>query len=107
MSILYIDILIGGKVADVITTKLFRNGGSLAVRIPAGWVNEGEITLSRNPISGDILISQKAGKMRALLEKLSKAEPVEDAVFDAGLERAHRSEDQSIFERQANQSVSD
>ena len=107
MSRLSLDSVIGGKVADVVTTKLFRNGGSLAVRIPAGWVSEGEITLSRNPISGDIMISQEAGKMRALLEKLSQAEPVEDAVFDAGLERVHRSGDQSIFERQASQSVSD
>ena len=49
---------IGGKVADVVTTKLFRNGGSLAVRIPAGWVNEGEITLSRDVNTGRIILSQ-------------------------------------------------
>lgn len=44
--------------ADVITTKLFRNGGSLAVRIPAGWVSEGEITLSRDVNTGRIVLSQ-------------------------------------------------
>jgi hypothetical protein len=45
-------------VADVVTTKLFRNGGSLAVRIPAGWLAEGEITLSREERTGRIYISQ-------------------------------------------------
>jgi hypothetical protein len=50
--------VMGGKVADVITTKLFRNGGSLAVRIPAGWVSEGEITLSRDVNTGRIFLSQ-------------------------------------------------
>lgn len=93
--------------ADVVTTKLFRNGGSLAVRIPAGWVSEGEITLFRNPISGDIVITQKAGKMKTLLEKLASEEPVSDAVFEAAITRDHVIEDRSVFEQQASENVSD
>lgn len=89
------------------TTKLFRNGGSLAVRIPAGWVAEGEITLSRNPVSGDIVISQRSGRMRTLLQQLAAANPVEDPVFDAGTAREMIDEDLSIFEKQENQVVSD
>jgi virulence-associated protein VagC len=99
--------MIGGKVADVVTTKLFRNGGSLAVRIPAGWVSEGEITLSRNPISGDIVITQKSGRMKTLLEKLASEEPVSDAVFEAAITRDRVIEDKSVFEQQASQNVSD
>lgn len=99
--------LIGDKVANVITTKLFRNGGSLAVRIPAGWVSEGEITLSRNPISGDIVITQKAGKMKLLLEKLASEEPVDDAVFEAAIRRDTLVDDRSVFEQQASHDVSD
>lgn len=99
--------MIGGKVADVITTKLFRNGGSLAVRIPAGWVSEGEITLSRNPISGDIVITQKAGRMKTLLEKLASEEAVDDAVFEAAITRVQVIDDRSVFEQQANQNVPD
>lgn len=93
--------------ADVITTKLFRNGGSLAVRIPAGWVSEGEITLSRNPISGDIVITQKAGRMKTLLEKLASEEAVDDAVFEAAITRVQVIDDRSVFEQQANQNVPD
>ena len=59
MSRLCLDIVIGGKVTDVITTKLFRNGGSLAVRIPAGWVSDGEITLSRDVNTGRIILTQE------------------------------------------------
>ena len=107
MSRLCLDIMIGGKVADVVTTKLFRNGGSLAVRIPAGWVSEGEITLSRNPISGDIVITQRAGRMKTLLEKLASEEPVNDAVFEAAITRDQLIDDRSVFEQQASQNVSD
>lgn len=99
--------MIGGKVADVVTTKLFKNGGSLAVRIPAGWVSEGEITLSRNPISGEIVITQKAGRMKTLLEKLASEEPVSDAVFEAAITRDQVIHDRSVFEQQASQNVSD
>ena len=93
--------------ADVVTTKLFRNGGSLAVRIPAGWVAEGEITLSRNPVSGDIVISQRSARMRTLLQQLAAANAVEDSVFEAATAREMIDEDLSIFEKQENQVVSD
>lgn len=91
--------------ADVVTTKLFRNGGSLAVRIPAGWMVEGEITLSRNPISGDILVTQRTGRMRTLLEKLASEDPVDDAVFETAISRDRVTHDKSVFEKQASQNV--
>ena len=45
--------------ADVIKTKTFRNGGSLAVRIPAGWVDaDKDLYLSRDRRTGRIFLSQ-------------------------------------------------
>ena len=46
--------------ADVIKTKTFRNGGSLAVRIPAGWLSDGELSISRDTRTGRIVITQDA-----------------------------------------------
>lgn len=101
---LCLDIAIGGKVADVFKTKSFRNGGSLAVRIPAGWLSEGEVTLSRDPISGEITLSQRAAQLRELLNELATREPVEDPVFEDALERELVLDDRSVFERQSNAS---
>ena len=45
--------------ADVVTTKFFRNGGSIALRIPAGWFNpEEDITLVRDPRTGRVYLNQ-------------------------------------------------
>lgn len=46
---------------DVVKTKTFKNGGSIAVRIPAGWITEGDVLLSRDVRTGRILISQASG----------------------------------------------
>ena len=44
---------------DVVITKLFKTGGSVAVRIPAGWLDPArDVALSRNPYTGCITISQ-------------------------------------------------
>lgn len=93
--------------ADVITTKPFRNGGSLAVRIPAGWVLDGELTLTRNPVSGEIVISQRAARMRSLLQQLAQADPEPDAVFEEAIARNALVDDRSVFERQAREHAAD
>jgi antitoxin component of MazEF toxin-antitoxin module len=94
-------------VTDVVRTKTFRNGGSLAVRIPAGWVDDGELTLSRNPVSGEIVISQRAARLKELLQELSERDPIADPVFDEALARPLESDDKSIFERQADSDAAD
>lgn len=44
---------------DVVHTKLFRTGGSVALRIPAGWLNPDEpVTLHRDPHTGRIYANQ-------------------------------------------------
>jgi hypothetical protein len=45
--------------ADVVTTKFFRNGGSIALRIPAGWFDpEQDITLVRDSRTGRVYLNQ-------------------------------------------------
>ena len=47
---------------DVVHTKLFRTGGSVALRIPAGWLNpEQPVDLFRDPHTGRVYASQGEG----------------------------------------------
>ncbi len=85
---------------DVVTTKTFRNGGSLAIRIPAGWVSDGEVTLSRDPKTGEISVSQRTARLKQLLEEFVAAEPYEDDVFGSALIREASRDQRSIFEQQ-------
>jgi virulence-associated protein VagC len=87
-------------VTDVIETKTFRNGGSLAVRIPAGWASDGELTLFRDPKTGDIRISQRTAKLAQLLAELAHADSFEDPVFEEGIQRVNPRDARSVFERQ-------
>lgn len=92
---------------DVIETKTFRNGGSLAVRIPAGWVSDGELTLHRDPKTGDIRISQRTAKLAQFLAELAKADSFEDPVFEEGIQRVNPRDERSVFERQADDIATD
>lgn len=85
---------------DVVTAKTFRNGGSLAIRIPAGWVSDGEVTLTRDPKTGEISVSQRAAKMAALLAEFIERGPIDDPVFEAALRRNSNADQRSVFERQ-------
>ena len=45
--------------ADVVHTKLFRTGGSVALRIPAGWLDPNRpVDLFRDPHTGRIYATQ-------------------------------------------------
>lgn len=92
--------------ADVVKTKTFKNGGSLAIRIPAGWIEEGEITLRRDSVSGEVIMSQRAANLRALLTELAAGEPIADSVFEEALKRQTTESDLSIFEKQAGRDAS-
>lgn len=44
---------------DMMATKLFRTGGSMALRIPAGWLDpEAPVSLVRDERTGRIYINQ-------------------------------------------------
>lgn len=45
--------------ADMVVTKLFRTGGSVALRIPAGWLDPArEVVLQRDPHTGRVYAHQ-------------------------------------------------
>jgi hypothetical protein len=93
-------------VTDVVTTKTFRNGGSLAIRIPSGWVSDGEVTLTRDPKTGEIAVSQRAAKMAALLAEFIERGPIECPVFEEALKRNPNADQRSVFERQDDDAAS-
>jgi virulence-associated protein VagC len=84
----------------VITTKTFRNGGSVAVRIPAGWIEEGELTLTHDELSGEIRISRPRAVLTNLLKEFASSPEIDDPVFSASLIRERDLDQRSIFERQ-------
>lgn len=61
------------------TAKLFKNGRSQAVRLPAEFRFEGtEVEIRRDPLSGGVLLFQKpqrTGSLKAFFEALDKLQP--------------------------------
>ncbi len=70
---------------DMLTAKLFRTGGSVAVRIPAGWMDpDADVTLVRDSRSGRIYLSQNNEANPEGFFELLRGQPFErDAGFDA------------------------
>ena len=63
---------------DRVTRRTFKNGGSLAVRIPKGWLSEdSEIEISRRD-DGVVEIRplDRAERMRRLLDELRRRGPL-------------------------------
>ena len=62
-----------------VTAKLFMNGRSQAVRLPAEFRFEGtEVDIRRDPETGDVILSQKpqrTGNWDRFLEAVSKVRP--------------------------------
>jgi antitoxin VapB len=62
-----------------VTAKLFMNGRSQAVRLPAEFRFEGtEVDIRRDPETGDVILSQKpqrTGNWDRFFEALSKVRP--------------------------------
>lgn len=54
---------VGGKMLDTRIVKLFMNGASQAVRLPAEFRFEGktEIFATRDAVTGDVILSEKPG----------------------------------------------
>lgn len=61
------------------TAKLFRNGRSQAVRLPAEYRFEGsEVYIRRDPESGDVILSRRPRSWRELFDLLDRADVPED-----------------------------
>lgn len=56
------------------TAKLFRNGGSQAVRLPAEYRFEGsEVYIRRNTETGDVILSRRPESWQQVFDLLDKA----------------------------------
>lgn len=61
------------------TAKLFRNGRSQAVRLPAEFRFEGsEVYIRRDPETGDVILSRRARSWRELFDLLDQAQVPQD-----------------------------
>ena len=59
--------------------KLFRNGRSQAVRLPAAYRFEGdEVFIRRDPVTGDVILSAKPRSFDRFFAALDKAKAPDD-----------------------------
>ncbi len=65
------------------TAKLFRNGRSQAVRLPADYRFEGsEVYVRRDPASGDVILSRRPESWRDFFELMKTIDVPEDFLAD-------------------------
>jgi antitoxin VapB len=61
------------------TAKLFKNGRSQAVRLPAAYRFEGEeVYIRRDPATGDVILSTKPRSFERFFAAVAKAEIPDD-----------------------------
>jgi antitoxin VapB len=67
------------------TAKLFRNGRSQALRLPAEYRFEGsEVYIRRDSDTGDVILSRRPESWRELFSRLDSFEVPEDFLADRG-----------------------
>jgi antitoxin VapB len=65
------------------TAKLFRNGRSQAVRLPAEFRFEGsEVYVRRDPASGDVILSRRPESWEDFFEFMKTVEVAQDFLTD-------------------------
>ena len=65
------------------TAKLFRNGRSQAVRLPAEYRFEGsEVYVRRDPLTGDVILSRRPESWTDFFELMKSVEVPEDFLAD-------------------------
>ena len=65
------------------TAKLFMNGRSQAVRLPAEFrFDETEVYIRRDPVSGDIVLSRRAGNWAEFFELVKRLDVPQDFMVD-------------------------
>jgi antitoxin VapB len=78
------------------TAKLFKNGRSQAVRLPAEFRFEGaEVSIRRDPTTGDVILSEK----RKRTGSLARFFELRDAIPPEELEGFMEDRDQGVQER--------
>lgn len=67
------------------TAKLFRNGRSQAVRLPAEYRFEGsEVYIRRDMQTGDVILSRRPESWQGFFEMMKEIEVPEDFLTDRG-----------------------
>jgi len=65
--------------------KLFKNGRSQAVRLPAEFrFDETEVYIRRDPVTGDIVISRHPGDWSEFFELIKRLDVPQDFMTDRG-----------------------
>ena len=65
------------------TAKLFRNGRSQAVRLPAEYRFEGaEVYVRRDPATGDVVLSRRPDSWKDFFELMKTVDVPEDFLAD-------------------------
>lgn len=78
------------------TAKLFTNGRSQAVRLPAAYRFESkEVYIYQDPESGDVILSRKPATWDEFFAALQQAEIPEDFLSEA--ERKQAGSDRDVF----------
>jgi antitoxin VapB len=78
------------------TAKLFMNGRSQAVRLPAEFRFEGkEVNIRRDPVTGDVILSQKLQRTGSFERFFA----MQDAIDPKEFEDFMKDRDQGIQER--------
>jgi len=63
--------------------KLFKNGRSQAVRLPAEFrFEEGEVYIRRDPVSGDVVLSRRPGDWDEFFELIAALNVPQDFMSD-------------------------
>jgi antitoxin VapB len=67
------------------TAKLFRNGRSLAVRLPAEFRFEGtEVFIRRDTLTGDVILSRRPESWKSFFELADRGGVPDDFLSDRG-----------------------
>ena len=67
------------------TAKLFMNGRSQAVRLPAEFrFAEKEVYIRRDPLSGDVVLSRRPGGWQDFFDLVDRLEVPQDFMSDRG-----------------------
>jgi antitoxin VapB len=65
--------------------KLFKNGRSQAVRLPAEFrFDETEVYIRRDPVTGDVVISRRPGDWSEFFELIKHLDVPQDFMTDRG-----------------------
>ena len=67
------------------TAKLFQNGRSQAVRLPADFRFEGkEVYIRQDPATGDVILSRRPGSWESFFKLVAEAGVPDDFISDRG-----------------------